>query len=106
MDYEEVMSFKIAMLKELYEVMGKECFESEDYKQFFEDNKHWLQPYAAFCFFRDKYKTSHFEEWKTNGIYNKEEIDDLFSPKSASKKDILFLLFRSISSALAIERSG
>ena len=68
MDYEEVMRFKIAMLKELYEVMGKDCFESEDYKEFFEENKHWLEPYAAFCFFRDKYGSSHFEEWKTNGV--------------------------------------
>ena len=28
-DYEEVIKFKMAMLKELYEVMGQECFESD-----------------------------------------------------------------------------
>ncbi|MEI9807670.1 MAG: hypothetical protein WDO16_07210 [Bacteroidota bacterium] len=48
------------MLQELYELMCQECFDSGEYKEFYEGNKHWLQPYAAFCFFRDKYGTSHF----------------------------------------------
>ena len=87
-DYEEVIKLKLSMLKELYEVMGKECFESEDYKKFFEENKHWLQPYSAFCFFRDKYGTSNFEDWRANGVYYKDEIDKLCSSKSSSFKDI------------------
>lgn len=92
-DYEEVIRFKMAMLKELHEIMGKECLESDDYKKFFEANKHWLVPYAAFCYFRDKYGSSHFEEWKTNGIYNKEEIDRLFSTRSAAQKELIFYCF-------------
>ena len=92
-DYEEVIRFKTDMMKELYEVMGKECFESEDYKQFFESNKHWLQPYASFCYFRDKYGTSQFEEWRTNGVYDKEEIAKLWSPKSASYRSLRLYLF-------------
>lgn len=92
-DYEEVMRFKIAMLKELYEIIGKECFESEDYKQFFEQNSHWLRPYAAFCYLRDKYGTSHFQEWKTNSVYNKEEIDRIVSGRSAAQRDCWFYYF-------------
>ncbi|MFI5130448.1 MAG: 4-alpha-glucanotransferase [Chitinophagales bacterium] len=92
-DYEEVMSFKIAMLKELYEEMGKDCFDSEDYAEFFEGNKHWLQPYAAFSFFRDKYGSSHFEQWKTNAYYDKEEIDRLFSTKSSVQKAVRYYCF-------------
>ncbi len=93
MDYEEVMKFKFSVLKELYEVMGKECFESDGYKSFFKENKHWLEPFAAFCYFRDKYGTSNFEEWKTNGIYNKAEIDKLCSPKSAIFRELGFYYF-------------
>ncbi len=96
MDYEEVMNFKSAMLKELYEIVGKECFESDDYKQFFEDNKHWLQPYAVFCYFRDKYGTSHFEEWKTNSEYKKKDIDRIFSAKSTLQKDVTFIILFNI----------
>lgn len=93
MDYEEVITIKLATLKELYELTCDDCLESEDYKQFFNDNKHWLEPYAAFCFFRDKYGTSHFEEWKTNSVYKKEEIDRLYSSKSPVRKDINFYCF-------------
>jgi len=92
-DYEEVVRLKLAMLRELYDVMGKDCFESDDYEYFFEDNKHWLVPYAAFCYFRDKYATSHFKEWATHSIYSKEDIDKLFSSNSAIRKEINFYCF-------------
>jgi 4-alpha-glucanotransferase len=92
-DYEEVMKFKISALKELYEVMGKNCFESDDYKTFFKDNKHWLGSFAAFCYFRDKYNISNFEEWKSNSVYNKEEIDKITSPKSSAYHEIGFYYF-------------
>jgi 4-alpha-glucanotransferase len=92
-DYEEVMKYKFSVLKELYEVMGEECFQSDDYKEFFKHNKHWLESFAAFCYFRDKYKTSNFEEWRSNGIYNKAEVDKLCSPNSAAYKDIGFYYF-------------
>ncbi len=93
LDYENVIRFKLAILKELYEVMEKECFESDGYQLFFNDNKHWLVPYAAFCYFRDKYATSHFNEWETNNTYNKDEIDLLFAAKSAIQKEIKFYCF-------------
>ncbi|MEO8404316.1 MAG: 4-alpha-glucanotransferase [Chitinophagaceae bacterium] len=92
-EYEEVVKFKMAMMKELYEVMSKECFESDDYQSFFEGNKHWLQPYAAFCYFRDKFGTTHSDKWQTNKVYNKEEIDKLLSPRSAAFKEISFYYF-------------
>lgn len=92
-DYEKVIKVKISMLKILYEVMSKICFESEDYNQFFCQNKHWLEPYAAFCYFRDKYKTSDFSEWKTNGFFIKEEIDKIISPEFQDHFEISFYYF-------------
>ncbi len=93
LDYENVMQEKITALKALYEVMGDECFESDDYKTFFEKEKHWLQPYAAFCYFRDKYQTSHFEDWKTNAIYRKSEVDRIFNAPSQAARDMKFYCF-------------
>ena len=92
-DYEEVMKYKFSVLRELYEVMGQDCFQTDGYKQFFKANKHWLESFAAFCYFRDKYGSSDFEEWKSNSVYNKEEIDKLCSPKSSVYKDIGFYYF-------------
>ena len=92
-DYEEVMKHKISGLNKLYELIGIECLKSDDYKHFFKQNKHWLESYAAFCYLRDKYKTPVFEDWKSNGIYNKAEINRLTSPKSTSFKEIAFYYF-------------
>ena len=93
MDYEEVIKFKLAVLKELYEVLGDSCFESNDYKDFFEKNNHWLEPYAAFCYFRDKYGHSQFDRWKTNSRYERSEIQKLCSRGSSLFKEIAFYFF-------------
>lgn len=92
-DYEEVVKIKLAMLKELYEELGEECLASDDYREFFKKNQHWLQPYAGFCYFRDKHGSSHFEEWKSNGVYNKEEVDRIFNGTSAAGKAMRLYCF-------------
>jgi 4-alpha-glucanotransferase len=92
-DYEEVIKFKLGVLKELYEVLGTNSLESNDYKEFFSRNEHWLEPYAAFCFFRDRNGHSFSNEWKTNGDYDPAEIKKLCSPKSTSFKEIAFYYF-------------
>jgi 4-alpha-glucanotransferase len=92
-DYEEVMKYKYSVLRELYEVMGPDCFESAGYKDFLKHNKHWLEPFAAFCYFRDKYGSSGFDGWETNSVYKKADIDKLCSPKSSASKEIRFYYF-------------
>ncbi len=92
-DYEQVITIKFSILKELYQVMGKECLESDDFKQFFKTNKHWLESFGAFCYLRDKYNTSNFEEWETNAAYKKEAISTLCSSKSAVYNAIGFYYF-------------
>jgi len=93
LDYEQVMKFKLGMLKELYELSGTECFASENYRVFFESNKHWLVPYAAFCYFRDKYETSDFQQWKTNGVYDTRDLEKLSAPASKTFNEIAFYYF-------------
>lgn len=92
-DYEEVMKYKRPLLKKLYDLMGDECFETGDYKDFFENNQHWLLPYSAFSYFRDKHGSSHFEEWKTNGTYNKAEIRKIYNSPSAAGKEMRMYAF-------------
>jgi 4-alpha-glucanotransferase len=92
-DYEAVMKYKLSVLKELYEVAGEECLAGDDYKNFFTRNGHWLLPYAAFSYFRDKYGSSHFEEWKTNGTYKKEEVEKIFNSHSAAAKAMKMYCF-------------
>ncbi len=92
-DYEEVMKYKISVLKELYEVMGEESLKSEGYKKFYDKHKDWLEPYAAFCWLRDKYGTGEFIHWRSNSVYDKAEIEKLCSKKSGAYTELGFYYF-------------
>ena len=92
-DYEEVMQHKLAYLKKLYTLMGAETLSSADYKHFFKENQHWLEPYSAFCFYRDQYGTAEFSNWNKHAVYQKAEVDKICSPRSAHFKSIGFYYF-------------
>ena len=62
-DYERMFKAKMEYLRELFAQEWKKVKATKDYKQFFDDNKEWLVPYAQFCVNRDKYGTAVFSEW-------------------------------------------
>ncbi|MCA6473448.1 MAG: 4-alpha-glucanotransferase, partial [Chitinophagaceae bacterium] len=64
--YEQVNQIKNEFCQSVYERIGKETLQSADYLAFFHEQKHWLQPYAAFCHYRDSYGTVQFENWPDN----------------------------------------
>ncbi|MEO6719889.1 MAG: 4-alpha-glucanotransferase [Ferruginibacter sp.] len=79
-DYEQVMRLKFETIKKLY-TSQKEAFKDDiDYFEFFELNRHWLVPYAVFCYLRDKYKTADYNQWKTNDVFDEDAIQILASP--------------------------
>jgi 4-alpha-glucanotransferase len=92
-DYEQVVEFKLSILRELFEMNELAFLQEKDYQEFFVDNKTWLVPYAAFCFFRDKFGTADFSRWKAASVYNEAEVAKLASPKSKSFKQIAFYYF-------------
>ena len=62
-DYERMFSAKMDYLREIFAQEWTAVQRRESYKKFFEQNKEWLVPYAAFCYFRDLYGTATFGEW-------------------------------------------
>ena len=62
-DYERVNKAKMEYLRELFAQEWSTVSRRASYKEFFEQNKEWLVPYAAFCYYRDKYGTAVFSEW-------------------------------------------
>ena len=81
-DYVEVMDIKSRYYKLIFDQDWEELKQTHSFKSFFEENKTWLQDYAAFCFLRDKYKTSNFRKWGDWAVYKKENIIDLVNPKN------------------------
>jgi 4-alpha-glucanotransferase len=92
-DYEQVINFKINVLRELYELDNLEFLKEEEFKEFFVDNQNWLVPYAAFCYLRDKYGTSDFSKWRTHSVYNEEEVERLCSPRTKTFTQVAFHLY-------------
>lgn len=92
-DYEQVMKFKLSALKEIYSAQKDTFKDNTDYFEFFDINRHWLVPYAVFCFLRDKYNTSDFTKWKTNKIYNEDVVQKLASPGQKFYDEIAFHYF-------------
>lgn len=93
MDYEAVMKIKLGVIRELYAVQKEALLKDKDYFLFFEQNKHWLVPYAAFSCLRDKYKTSDFNQWKTHSQYSAAAIDKFVSPKMKHYDDIAWFYY-------------
>lgn len=92
-DYEEVMKVKLNVLKELYTLCREECFADETFLAFFESNRHWLVPYAAFCHLRDKNGTSDFSQWKTHTVFTRAVVEKYVSPRSKHYEEVAFHYF-------------
>lgn len=93
LDYEQVLRFKFDALKELYEAQKEDYLDNPDFYAFYQANKHWLVPYAAFSHLRDKNGISDFSRWKTNSVYNKEAIEKYTSPKAKHYGEIMLYYF-------------
>ncbi len=81
-DFEAVQQLKFDYLRKVYEQVGKSVMAKPDFKAFFETNKSWLVPYAAFCYLRDEYGTADFNAWPKYHTFKAEEIARLTSPRS------------------------
>jgi 4-alpha-glucanotransferase len=89
LDYEAVMRAKIGFLKQIFPLQKNATFASADYKKFFAENEHWLSPYAAFCFLRDKFGTSDFSQWPEHKTFDTKKIAALI----ANNDDVAFHYF-------------
>ena len=92
-DYQKVMDVKWEYFNEVFPKESKSVFATTDFKLFFENNKVWLVPYAAFSYLRDLYGTPEFGKWEKYNIYNKTEIEVLTSNKTEHYPKIALFYF-------------
>jgi len=92
-DYEEVLKTKLTFLKKIFPLQSKSTFETDDYKTYFNNNKHWLIPYSVFCYLRDEYKTANYNQWPAYRNYNEADVLLLTTTTSAAYKEIAFHYF-------------
>ena len=92
-DYEAVMLAKLKFVRTLFPEQKAETFVSRDYQEFFDQNKHWLAPYAAFSALRDKFGTADFSQWPAHQVYRAKEIAALTQKDSAVCDEIALNYF-------------
>jgi 4-alpha-glucanotransferase len=81
-DYEVVMELKWDALTILFELMKDKVFKEPLYNDFFNENKDWLVPYAAYSYLRDKFGSPDSSTWGDYAEYNEKSIQKLCSPTS------------------------
>ncbi len=79
-DYEGVMQAKWAAIRQLYAAQKAEFLTDPAFIRYFTENRHWLVPYAAFCYLRDKNGSSDFNTWTAHRVYKEKDIEKLVAP--------------------------
>ena len=92
-DYERMNNAKLEYLRALYEQEGKTILKSEAFKKFFDQNKAWLVPYAAFCHYRDLYGTATFQDWPDHHELPESEREAMTKPTTKLYKEVAFWYF-------------
>ena len=92
-NYPEVLRLKSRYFKLIFDQQKSTFFDKQDYIEFFETNKDWLVPYAAFVYLRDKMKSPDFREWEKYSQYDEKAIAKLSKPESDAWDDIAIHYF-------------
>ncbi len=92
-DYENVIKVKWEFFKAIFLQESSVVFASDDYKNFFETNKEWLIPYAAFSYLRDLNGTPEFGKWPAYSLYNKADIEALSAPTTEHYSEIALFYY-------------
>lgn len=92
-DYEAVMQLKHSYLQQLYPLQQDRLFQSAQFKSFFQNNQHWLIPYAVFCYLRDLYGTANFSEWPEHSTYDEVTIASMANPNAPQYHAIAYHFF-------------
>ena len=90
-DYEAVNKVKLSLAREAFNKTQKTFLSSPDFLSFFAESKHWLEPYAVFCYLRDTFKSVEFaEKWGAYAQYTPALLEELASPKATNYADVAF----------------
>ena len=89
-DYERVNNAKREYLRLLFEQEFASTSKKTTYKKFFDDNKDWLVPYAAFSHYRDIYGTATFSQWPDHHSLPEDEREKMGTPGTKEYKSVAF----------------
>ena len=92
-DYERVNKAKTEYLYISYVHEGERTMQTDAFRQFFDEEKQWLIPYAVYCSLRDRYHTADFTCWPDHQSWNERERKQYAFPNGKKWKDVAFYYY-------------
>lgn len=92
-DYEKVLSLKLDITKRIFYDQWNDLKNNLNFVDFYNENRDWLEPYALFSFFREKFKTVDFNQWKEYRVYSTEFLSEFIRPENENFLSIAFYFF-------------
>ena len=92
-DYERMIHAKEEYLQLLFEQEGSATLRSKAFKEWFDEEQHWLVPYAQYCYLRDKNGTADFTQWHDHNTWNEEDRSILSNPRTKEYKLVSFYYY-------------
>lgn len=86
LDYEKVLDLKSRYSKLLFAQEKNTVLKSKPFLDFAHKNNSWLFSYTAYCYLRDKFNTSDFNEWEDFATYDESKLQNLVSKNSEANE--------------------
>lgn len=90
-DYERVLALKWKYARLIYQKFAVEYQKTETYRDFYEQRKNWLIPYACFSVLRDKNESANFLSWGDYKHYSFAVYEALAQNKSMAESLDLYI---------------
>ena len=91
--YDSVLKYKMQFCRLYYEQEKDKILNNKTFQTFCRTNKSWLEPYALFCYYRNKNKTADFKLWSKGTVYKPQMAHDLFEKSIEVRREMLFSYF-------------
>lgn len=92
-NFDSIYATKWEALRMIYDKEKQSFHDDLEWFAFFDVNREWLVPYAAFCCLRDKFKTADFSQWEQYAVYDEDKVNEMAAPDSADYDAIGFYYF-------------
>ena len=87
-DYEAVNCGKREYFRCLFDQEGKKILSTEEFKEWFEEEQHWLVPYAKYTYLCEQYGTADHTKWKNNQVWDEKEREALTNFRTKAFKTV------------------
>lgn len=92
-DYERMTAAKWKYLRLLFAQEGKNVLSSQEFRQWFAEEQHWLVPYAQYSYLRDENGTADFSQWRDHEQWKESDREALVNPRTKAYRQVAFYYY-------------